>query len=122
STSMAANLSIADGELLRLYADRRDQRAFPQLIERHLDWVYSAAARITRDQTMAEDVTQGVFMVLAEKARRLSGHPAIAGWLFRATQFAAKSALKRERVRKIHEAQAMQQTVVSTEVDRYWEE
>ena len=111
--------ALNDGELLNRYAAHRDQAAFGELARRHLHWVYSAAQRITRDAQLAEDVTQGVFLLLAQKATQLSRHPQITGWLFKATQFGAQTALRRERRRKNHEARAMQPNDRG-EIDRYW--
>ena len=114
-----AGVALNDGELLRRYAAGRDQAAFGELARRHLDWVYSAALRITRDAELAEDVAQGVFLLLAQKANRLSRHPQITGWLFQATRFGAQTMARGERRRKKHEARAMKPTD-GGEIDRYW--
>ena len=58
-----------DSALLERYARPRDQSAFAQLAQRYLDLVYSAAARRVGDRHLAEDVTQAVFMILANKPR-----------------------------------------------------
>jgi RNA polymerase sigma factor (sigma-70 family) len=96
-----------DGELLRQYAAGGREGAFAEVVRRHVDWVYSAAVRVTRDPALAEDVTQGVFVALARKAGRLARHPAVTGWLFQAVRYGAAAAVRRERVRRRHEAQAM---------------
>ena len=62
------------------------------MVRRHVDWVYSAAVRVTRDPALAEDVTQGVFVALARKAGRLARHPAVTGWLFQAVRYGAAAA------------------------------
>src|SRR5437764_688592 len=113
-----------DGELLRKYALDNDQRAFADLVARHIDWVYSCALRMTYgDAPLAQDVTQGVFLALAQKGRRLASHPNVAAWLFQATRFAAATARRSELRRKTHEARAMQQAAVqSSTFDRYWEQ
>ncbi len=92
------------------------------MVRRHVNWVHSAAMRITHDSGLAEDVTQGVFLALAQKASQLAGHQSVASWLFRATQFGARTAIKQELRRKTHEAQAMTQAKTTMENDRYWEE
>jgi DNA-directed RNA polymerase specialized sigma24 family protein len=60
--------SATDQQLLREYAEHRSEDAFAELVGRHLDFVYSAALRMTGDPASAEDVAQGVSVVLMEKA------------------------------------------------------
>ena len=57
--------SLTDQQLLRDYAGRRSEATFSELVRRHVDFVYSAALRMVRDAHLAEDVSQGVFVVLA---------------------------------------------------------
>src|SRR5437867_10779025 len=72
-----------DVELLRSYAQDRSESAFTELVQRHIDLVYSAAIRETRgDASTAEDITQAVFAELARKASSLVRHVALAGWLY----------------------------------------
>ena len=48
---------ITDASLLRDYVEKRDERAFAELVHRHLDLVYSAALRRTRGHThLAEEI------------------------------------------------------------------
>src|SRR5207248_3741786 len=112
-----------DNDLLSAYLATRDQDAFAQLVARHLDWIYSAALRLTRDRTLAEDVAQGVFLALSQKAAKLTSHPNLAGWLFQATHFAARTALRGERRRRALEKRSMQEqqhTPTAKPIDRYW--
>ena len=53
-----------NSQLLRAYAEKRSEPAFSELVRRHVDFVYSAARRMVCDPHLAEDVTQGVFIVL----------------------------------------------------------
>jgi len=72
-----------DAELLRSYARDRSESAFTELVQRHIDLVYSAALREAHgDASLAEDITQTVFVELAQKASQLIKHPALAGWLY----------------------------------------
>ncbi len=76
-----------DTELLRRYALEHSESAFAELIHRHVDLVYSAALRRAGGDThRAEDVSQQVFSELARQARRLTNHPALAGWLYTTTR------------------------------------
>ena len=60
-----------DMDLLRQYADRNSDAAFAALVSRHVNLVYSAALRKTGNPHAAEEITQTVFIILAQKARRI---------------------------------------------------
>ena len=56
-----------DGELLRRYTETNSENAFAELVERHLNLVYSAALRqVNGDAHLAQDVAQTVFVNLAQ--------------------------------------------------------
>ncbi len=96
-----------DAELLRLYACDHSEDAFAELVHRHLNLVYSAALRQTNgDVHLAEDVTQLVFVDLARKARALSGHQVLVGWLFTSTRFAASKLIRAEQRRRRRERES----------------
>ena len=61
-----------DGELLRHYVQDGSEDSFGELVQRHVDLVYSAALRqVHGDVHLAQDVSQCVFSDLARKARAL---------------------------------------------------
>src|ERR1700722_3624194 len=92
----------SDASLLREFANRRSQEAFNELVSRHSNWVYSTAARLVRDPHLAEDVAQAVFIVLADKAAKLSDAP-LHAWLFKVTRYAAANAIRARSRRDKHE-------------------
>ena len=105
-----------DRQLLRRFADDRSESAFGELVARHLPLVYSTAIRQTNgDVHLARDVAQLVFTDLARKARSLSGNIILAGWLHRATIFAARQILRGERRRQAREQQAATMNATETE-------
>ena len=101
-------MEAEDMELLREYAHRHSEQAFRMLVERHVNVVYAVALRQTGNAPLAEDVTQAVFIVLAEKASSLPKNTILAGWLFRATRYAAANARRAEARREHWEHKAAQ--------------
>ena len=122
-------MQLDDMALVREYAASQSEPAFAQLVARHLNFVYSSALRRTGDATLAGDVAQAVFIILARKAgslakqwpRRLVANlnplggggaaaTSLTGWLYRTTQFAAADALKQHRRRQQREQEAFMQS------------
>lgn len=95
-----------DGELLRRYLTQGDERAFGELVERHLNLVHATATRRVGDPHAAADICQSVFCLLLRKAQTLVATEDLAGWLHRATCFKAAEWLRTERRRHFHEQKA----------------
>jgi RNA polymerase sigma factor (sigma-70 family) len=113
--------SLSDSDLLRDYAGKRSEAAFAELARRHVDLVYSAALRMVRDAHLAQDVTQAVFVALAQNAARLTDRPVLAGWLHRTTQNLAANAVRSDVRRRIREQEAAAMNECS-EPDASWEQ
>jgi RNA polymerase sigma factor (sigma-70 family) len=69
------------------YVRTGSAEAFRCLVEAHVDAVHSQCLRQLRDPAAAEDVTQLVFISLAQKASRISPNVVLDGWLFTATRY-----------------------------------
>jgi RNA polymerase sigma factor (sigma-70 family) len=96
-----------DAELLRRYAEEKSEVAFGELVQRHIDLVYSAAQRrLGGDAHGAADVAQRVFVSLARQASALSRHPVLPAWLYATTRHVAIDHARAERRRKVHEQAA----------------
>jgi RNA polymerase sigma factor (sigma-70 family) len=96
-----------DAALLKAFAQGHSEPAFAELVRRHVDMVYSAARRQTRgDDALTEDVTQAVFVTLAQKAQSIRQGEAVAGWLLVTTRYVALNALRSEARRRHHEREA----------------
>ena len=122
-TDECAIAAPADTDLLRSYAATQSEESFSELVRRYANLVYSAAIRQTANHAMAEDVTQAVFTVLARKAAGLTRETVLAGWLMRATRYAALDALKLEarRLRRETAAAELEETMRETPEVR-WED
>ena len=99
-------MNLNDLDILRRHVSGSDPRAFGELLARHLDWVYAAALRQVRDPHMADDVTQAVFLALAQHASNLAGGVVLEAWLFRVTRRASAMALRAAGRRRTHERRA----------------
>lgn len=96
-----------DAEDLRRYAVDRSESAFAELVQRHVDLVYSAALRfLAGDVHRAQDVTQLVFTELCRQASRLTRHPVLTGWLYTTTRLIARHEIRAEQRRKAREEEA----------------
>jgi len=97
-----------DSTLLRRYAENRSEGDFVELVQRHLNLVYSAALRqVNGDTHLAQDVTQLVFTDLARKSAQLANHRVLAGWLFTSTRFAASKLVRSARRQQAREQEAL---------------
>src|ERR1043165_398035 len=103
-------------ELVREFGARESETAFAALVSRHVNLVYSTALRQVRDPHQAEEVTQAVFILLARKGAGLAPKTILTAWLYRATCFIARDALRTERRRQHREQEAyMQSTLRETQ-------
>ena len=111
-----------DQQLLQDFSERRCEPAFTELVHRYVDLVYSAALRMARDAHLAEDVTQSVFLALANSAPRLTECRALSGWLHQTTQNLAANVVRSEVRRRIREQEAsVMNELLSAHPDASWE-
>ena len=88
----AAGEGVPDSELLRRFTRDRDEAAFELLVWRHGGMVLGLCRRAVRDEQLAEDAFQAVFLVLARKAGSVRGN--LGGWLFKVARRVSARALK----------------------------
>ncbi|HEX3628666.1 MAG TPA: sigma-70 family RNA polymerase sigma factor, partial [Verrucomicrobiae bacterium] len=91
---------------------------FAELVERHVNKVYSIALRHTRSPHQAEEITQVVFVILARKCRHLGKRVVLSGWLCRTARLTAVTFVRGE-VRRAHREQeaSVQHLTNETESD-----
>jgi RNA polymerase sigma factor (sigma-70 family) len=110
-----------DMDLAREYARRNSEPAFTELVHRHINLVYSVALRCVGNTEDAQDVTQAVFIILAQKAAGLREKTVLTGWLYETTRFTAARLLRTRARRQAREQEAyMQSTLNAAETDNAW--
>jgi RNA polymerase sigma factor (sigma-70 family) len=114
--------SLTDQELLRDFSARKSDAAFTELTRRHFDIVYSAALRMVCDSHLAQDVTQGVFIALAQTAGQLTDQPVLSSWLHRTALNIAANTVRSEVRRRAREEKAVvMNELLGNEPDATWE-
>ena len=115
--------AMDDRTLLREYATSNSEAAFETLVSRHIRLVHSAALRQMRDSHWAEEVTQVVFIILAQKAGRISAETILSGWLIKTTRFVALAQTRAAARRRQYEQEShMQSENQLNPPDPLWEE
>jgi RNA polymerase sigma factor (sigma-70 family) len=98
---------IDDRELLRRYADDASEEAFAAIVQRHTPIVYSAALRqLCGHDALARDVTQSVFVALANQRHRAKTIMHLPAWLYATTRFTVSHVVRAERRRQMRETEA----------------
>jgi RNA polymerase sigma factor (sigma-70 family) len=112
-----------DTELLRKYVEESSESAFTELVQEHLNLVYSAALRETGgDGASAEDISQAVFTELARKAPSLLKHPSPAGWLYTTVRYLAANTRRAEQRRRNREEKVMTELLSEAAPDQGWQQ
>lgn len=115
--------SLDDLALLREYAANNSEAAFAELVARRIGFVYAAALRQVREAHLAEEVTQAVFIILAQKAGKISDKTILAGWLFKTTRYTAIAQTREIVKRQRRELEAhMQNELSAAAPDPLWEQ
>ncbi len=111
-----------DHELLREYVGHQSERAFRELVVRHLPFVLGSAQRLVREPQTAADVAQIVFIQLARKAWTIRNGQGFSGWLYRVTHHTALKALRTEQRRRERETTTMKLAETHTAPVPAWED
>ena len=112
-----------DMALVREYACRSSESAFAELVHRHINLVYSVALRFAANCEDAQDVTQAVFIILAQKAAGLRPGTILTGWLYETTRFTAMNLLRTKARQQARKREAyMQSTLNDMDRDGAWKQ
>ena len=84
----------------------QEHREVQEVVRAQAGWVYACARRRVRNDALAEDVAQAVFILFWQKRASLGGEAKVTGWLYRAVGYCAGNALRLKQIRQRHEKEA----------------
>jgi RNA polymerase sigma factor (sigma-70 family) len=113
-------MSEPDNSLLAEFNARRSEDAFAALVRQHVNLVFATALRQVGDAGAAEEITQNVFVALAQAAGKLGSHPTIAGWLHQTALNKSREWLRSEFRRRKREQVAVNLDLARAEGDSVW--
>jgi uncharacterized protein (TIGR03435 family) len=99
-----------------------DESAFAVLVERYVHLVYSTALRQVGNPSQAEEITQAVFIILAQKAKSLGPRTILSGWLYQAARLAAANFLRSEIRRQKREQEAYMESLLNEPTPNLWQQ
>ena len=100
---MTQTRPLSDQQLLLAYARENSDDAFRAIVDRHARWIFAAAFRQLADRQLAEDATQIVFVLLAQRSRKMSANQKLSGWLFNTLGYTVKNLRRQLLRRQFHE-------------------
>lgn len=117
---MGITMAEQDRQLISEYSARGTEEAFAALVRQHINLVYATALRQVGDGGAAEEITQNVFVTLAQVSGKLKSHPTIAGWLHQTTLNKSREWLRSELRRRHREQVAFNQDLARSEGNSVW--
>ena len=104
---------LDDHQLLAEFARDHSEPAFAALVHRHLNLVHATALRSLGQSHAAEEVASAVFIILAQKAGKLSARVVLSGWLYQTARLTAANYLRGEIRRQKREQEAYMQSTLN---------
>jgi RNA polymerase sigma-70 factor (ECF subfamily) len=89
-----------------------DSDAFQELVSRYENKVYRLAIKLTRNETLAEEVLQEVFLRIYEKLDTFRGESALSSWIYR---IAANACFAKLNLEKRHQHADLEETMPQAE-------
>ena len=92
-------LGLTDEELVARSQKElpHNTRSYEELVQRHMQRVYSIAFRVVNNKEEAEDIAQDVFVKVYHNIKKFEQQAAFSSWLYRITTNSALDALEKNR-------------------------
>lgn len=111
----------SDRELLERFTASADEAAFAAIVDRHGPMLRGICQRMLDDASLADDVLQATFVVLARKAGSIRRRESLAGWLVGVAQRIGRKARLSEAARTRREKRVAA-SHVEAHVEPSWNE
>ncbi len=98
----AVRMEEKDTELIALLG-RRDEIAFEQVFKTHFKALHAYACTILKDEDLAEEMVQNVFVKLWERSENLTISGSITAYLYRAVYNESLNSLKHQKVKSAYQ-------------------
>ena len=95
----ASPARLADAEVLALLGDSQPGPAFERLLERFRDRVFRLACGLLRDESLAEDLTQEIFLRVWKGLPGYQGEASFSTWIYTIARNTCLTELKRRAAR-----------------------
>jgi RNA polymerase sigma factor (sigma-70 family) len=112
---------MSEYELLQDFNQKRSEEAFAELVRRYAGLVYSVAKRRLANASLAQDITQIVFIRFAKTPPKVKNHAELAAWLHRTTLNVTIDTWRSETRRRNREQQAIVMEPATTD-NSIWED
>jgi len=104
---LALATHLSDAELVNRFKEG-DRDAFSEIVRRYQDRVYTLAFRWMRDRTVAEEVSQDVFLALFRSLERFRGDSQLSTWIYRVVVNHCKNRKLYRHRRKMDQHEALE--------------
>lgn len=101
-----------DDQTLVERLQKGDSEAFEELVSRYENKVYRLAIKLTRNEALAEEVLQEVFLKIYEKIDTFRGEAALSSWIYR---IAANACFAKLNLEKRHQHADLEDTMPQAE-------
>lgn len=92
--------NVPEAELIR-YAQKGDEQAFAEIIQRHQNMVFSVAYRMVRRRMDAEDVAQQVFAKIFYALKKFDMRSSLSTWIYKIAMNETYDYLRRLKSRRV---------------------
>ncbi len=95
------NYNLSENELVKLFIENKDERAFTLLIKQYQQSIYWHCLRMLGNHSDADEVTQQVFITLYKKLHTYKFESKLSTWIFTITSNLVLNYIKKKKNQSI---------------------